>query len=150
VREAKDVSVRNKERHKLQGEQRESDGREKGSPASGIGIRAVLAGSEVTKQSPAIIKLKAQIEVVEKLRTASPVSPKFAAWRKKTEALLAEIFGADSIEVQDFNAIYFTPVFLTCRMGDEAFDEAFQKGLGEARVYLQSLLVKLKFLAPRC
>ena len=89
-------------------------------------------------------KLKIQIDAIEKLRTKSAVSPEFIFWRKETEALMIQIFGADSMEVQDFNAIYFTPVFLTCRMGDEAFDEAFQKGLGEARAYLQSLMEKIR------
>ena len=89
-------------------------------------------------------KLKNQIASIDDLKEkASSASPEFVSWRKETEALLVEIFGADATEVQDFNAIYFTPVFLTCRMGDEAFDEALQKGLEEARAYLQSLMEKI-------
>jgi hypothetical protein len=84
-------------------------------------------------------KLKIQIAAIEKLGHASSASPEFIMWRKETEALLKRIFGEDSVEVQDFNAIYYTPVFLTCRMGDEAFDEAYRNGLEEARVFLLSL-----------
>ena len=86
-------------------------------------------------------ELERQIDAIEGLKgRSSSASPEFAEWRKETEALLMNIFGADSPEVQDFNAIYFTPVFLSCRMSDEAFDEAFVKGLEETRAYLQSLL----------
>jgi hypothetical protein len=61
-------------------------------------------------------------------------------WRRHTENTLKALYGEESAEVQDFNAIYYTPVFLTCRMGDEAFDEAFHNGLGEARAFLLSLM----------
>ena len=84
--------------------------------------------------------IKIQTDAIEKLRKASSASPEFMTWRRKTEVALKELFGEDSTEVQEFNAIYFTPVFLTCRMGDEAFDEAFRNGLEEARVFLLSFI----------
>jgi hypothetical protein len=85
------------------------------------------------------IKLQPQIDAIEKLGKASSASPEFMTWRKDTEDVLKELFGEHSTEVEDFSAIYYTPVFLTCRMGDEAFDEAFRNGLEEARVFLLSL-----------
>jgi hypothetical protein len=85
-------------------------------------------------------ELERQIVAIGELKGKFSVSPEFVAWRKETEALLGEIFEQDSAEVQQFNAIYYTPVFLTCRMGDEAFDEAYRNGLEEARVFLLSLI----------
>jgi hypothetical protein len=89
-------------------------------------------------------KLKIQTEAIEKLEKASSASPEFMAWRKETEGVLGELFGGDSAEAQGFNVIYYTPVFLTCRMGDEAFDEAYRNGLEEARVFLLSLMDKIR------
>jgi len=92
-----------------------------------------------------INKLKNQIDAIEGLKGKSSAgSPDFVLWRKETEELLIEIFGLDSSEVQDFNAIYFTPVFLTCRMSDEAFDEAYRNGLEEAREFLLSMMGKIR------
>ena len=81
---------------------------------------------------------------MEGLNGKSAASVEFAEWRKRTEETLNALFGKDSAEVQDFNAIYYTPVFLTCCMGDEAFDEAFRGGLAEARVFLLSLMEKIR------
>jgi hypothetical protein len=85
-------------------------------------------------------ELKGQIAVIGALKRKSAASGEFVNWRKETEEILKALFGEDSAEVQDFNSIYFTPVFLTCRMGDEAFDEAYRNGLEEARVFLLSLM----------
>jgi len=89
-------------------------------------------------------RLKFQIGSIERLRKSTPASPDFMTWRRETEDVLKELFGEDSAEVQEFSSIYYTPVFLTCRMGDEAFDEAFRNGLVEARVFLLSLMEKIR------
>jgi hypothetical protein len=81
---------------------------------------------------------------MEGLNEKSAASVEFAEWRKRTEETLKALFGENSAAVQEFNAIYYTPVFLTCCMGDEAFDEAFRGGLGEARVLLLSLMEKIR------
>lgn len=84
-------------------------------------------------------KLEMQIRAIDRLAGRSSVSREFVRWRGQTEGVLKALCGEDSSEVQAFNAIYFTPVFLTCRMGEEAFDEAFRKGLEEARRFLVSI-----------
>ena len=85
------------------------------------------------------INLKLQLDAIDGLQGKPAVSGEFGEWRVKTEETLKALFGEDSPEVRDFNAIYYTPVFLTCRMGDEAFEEACRKGLEEARVLLSGL-----------
>jgi len=89
-------------------------------------------------------RLKAQIDAIDKLGHASSASPEFVAWRKETEGVLEALFGGDSVEVQDFNAIYYTPVFLSCRMGDEAFEEAYRNGLEEARSLLAAWIDQIR------
>jgi len=91
-----------------------------------------------------INELERLIAAVEGLKGESVQSAEFSVWRRQTEETLKALFGADSAEVQEFNVIYYTPVFLTCRMGDEAFDEAFRCGLEEARVFLLSLMEKIR------
>jgi len=81
---------------------------------------------------------------MEGLKGKSAVSAEFSLWRVQTEETLKALYGEASAEVQDFNAIYYTPVFLTCRMGDEAFEEAFRNGLDEAEDLLKSALSKIK------
>ncbi|MBP1721026.1 MAG: hypothetical protein H6Q50_538 [Deltaproteobacteria bacterium] len=100
---------------------------------SGTGSR-----EEMTKE------IERQILAMEGLKGKSAVSAEFSMWRRQTEDILNVFFGENSAEVQEFNAIYYTPVFLTCRMGDEAFDEAFRGGLAEARLFLQSLMEKIR------
>jgi hypothetical protein len=91
----------------------------------------VTRGGKIVKDHLAI-KLKAQIETMDALKKLSPTSPEFMAWRKETEAVLRGLFGEDSPEVMDFGAIYYTPIFLSCRMNDEAFEDAFRNGIEEA------------------
>jgi hypothetical protein len=91
-----------------------------------------------------LLKLKRQQEEIEGLGQGSSSSREFSSWRQETEKTLKALFGKDSAEVQEFNAIYYTPVFLTCRMGDEAFEEAYRNGLEEARVFLLSLMDRIR------
>ena len=84
-------------------------------------------------------ELRKQIDAIEGLKGKSAASGEFVRWRRQTEDALKALYGKESDEVQDFNAIYYSPVFLTCRMGDEAFDEAYRNGLEEARNLLLSM-----------
>ena len=88
--------------------------------------------------------IKFQLNAIDELCGKSAASGEFGQWRKQTEDILKAHFGENSAEVQEFNAIYYTPVFLTCCMGDEAFDEAFRCGLAEARLFLQALMKKIR------
>lgn len=89
-------------------------------------------------------ELNKQIDAIEGLRRKSALAGEFALWRRQTEDTLEALYGKGSNEVQEFNSIYYTPVFLTCRMGDEAFDEAYRNGLEEARRFLQMCMRKIQ------
>jgi hypothetical protein len=100
-----------------------------------------------TRKTPVpddLSRLLTQEMVLEGLRGCSSTSREFTEWRKETEKTLKNLFGEDAAEVQEFNTIYYSPVFLTCRMGDEAFEEAYRNGLEEARVFLLSVMEKIR------
>jgi len=79
-------------------------------------------------------------EITGLLRQADAYSPSFQAWRQDVESLLRTLFGADSEPLERFHAIYYTPLFLSCRIDLDVFPEAFRDGLAEARRLLQELL----------
>ncbi len=86
-------------------------------------------------------RLAAQLAKIEVLiHNSSCYSGDFADWRRETEALLEMIYGRDSRPCQDFQAVMFTPLFLSCRDGDAVFAEAYRQGLADARVLLNSCL----------
>lgn len=80
----------------------------------------------------------------ERIRKGSCSSGAFLLWRKQTEETLKALYGDESAEVREFTSIYYTPVFLTCRMGDDAFDEAYRNGLDEAGRLLQACLKRFR------
>jgi hypothetical protein len=86
------------------------------------------------------IRLKEQIDNIGAFKKGFPVSPEFMVWRKETEEVLRRLFGEDSPEVRDFSEIYYTPIFLSCRMDDEAFEDAFRNGIEEAGDLLSRML----------
>jgi len=88
-------------------------------------------------------ELQARIAGIDILRNVSSYSPAFQIWRRETEDLLVRMFGATSSPVDDFQAILFTPLFLSCRCGDNVFTEAYENGLEEAYALLMSCLNKV-------
>lgn len=91
-------------------------------------------------QEEAIRKIDQQIEAIDDLQTMSSDSSEFIKWLNDTEELIEEIFGGETRLLEDFNAIYFTPFFLSCRVKDTVFDEAYLGGLEEARSFLHFLI----------
>jgi len=89
-------------------------------------------------------ELKKQTDAIGGLKDQTVASRGFVRWRKRTEATLKALYGDESAEVREFTSIYYTPLFLSCRMGDEAFDEAYRNGLEEARTLLSAIVEKVK------
>jgi uncharacterized membrane protein YkvA (DUF1232 family) len=83
--------------------------------------------------------LKDRIRTIDSLRPLSPYAEEFREWRAAVERLLAERWGESGRPVEDFRAILFTRLFLSCRAGDATFDEAYREGLREAEKLLRSL-----------
>ncbi len=79
-----------------------------------------------------------KIQEMDQLASLQPCSPPFNSWRRETEELILQAFG-DGKELESFNAIFYTPLFLSCRMNDAVFSAAYRKGLEEARALLSKL-----------
>jgi len=83
-------------------------------------------------------QISAKMTEIDGLAALQPCSPQFNSWRRLTEDLIRSRFG-DGKELESFNAIFYSPLFLSCRMGDAVFAEAYRKGLEEARALLSKL-----------
>ncbi len=70
---------------------------------------------------------------IEALTDKPAFSTEFTAWRRETESLIEKLFGPEAAALEEFRAICYTPLCLTCRMGDEAFTEVYREGLEQAR-----------------
>jgi|GEM_PF-491821 hypothetical protein len=91
-----------------------------------------------------VARLEKHVNELDRIGQGNCSSREFILWRRQTEATLKALYGEESTEVQDFNAIYYAPVFLTCRMGDEAFEEAYRNGLEEARRLLHACMKTIR------
>ncbi len=92
----------------------------------------------------AVEKLSKQLEQIDELGKKTPYSSKFNRWYSKTEDLIEKIFGKKTRYLEDFNSIYFTPIFLTCQIKDSVFEEAYLGGLEEARSLLGFLIEEIE------
>lgn len=92
----------------------------------------------------AITKIDKQIEAIDDLQAMTSNSSEFIKWLNDTEELIEEIFGGKTRFLEDFNAIYFTPFFLSCQSNDTVFDEAYLGGLEEARSFLHFLIDEIE------
>jgi len=89
-------------------------------------------------------KLSKLIEQIDWLQTKTVNSSEFDKWHSDIENLIEEIFEKETRYLEDFNAIYFTPLFLTCQMNDTVFEEAYLGGLEEARSFLSFLIEEIE------
>lgn len=98
----------------------------------------------VMNPEEAIRKIDQQIEAIDDLETLASTSSEFINWLDDTAELIEEIFGGETRFLEDFNAIYFTPFFLSCQNKDTVFDEAYLGGLEEARSFLHFLIDEIE------
>lgn len=89
-------------------------------------------------------KLSKLIEQIDWLQTKTVNSSEFDKWHSDVENLIEEIFEKETRYLEDFNSIYFTPLFLTCQMNDTVFEEAYLGGLEEARSFLSFLIEEIE------
>ena len=71
-------------------------------------------------------EIERQIGAIEGLMGKSAASAEFGEWRKQTEETLKVLFGKDCAEVQEFNAIYYTPVFLPAAWATRPLTRRFE------------------------
>ncbi|HAJ27927.1 MAG TPA: hypothetical protein DCG53_11920 [Syntrophus sp. (in: bacteria)] len=87
-------------------------------------------------------RLQSQLAQIDNVRKVSFYSPDFQSWYKQTGELIESIYGKNSHPCEAFQAVLFTPLFLSCRCGDTVFTEAYEQGMEEVRSLLASCLRK--------
>jgi len=92
----------------------------------------------------AIEKLTCQVEQIEGLVEHSPCSTEFNKWARDTEDLIEDIFEKGTGYLEDFKAIYFSPLFLSCNTDDATFKNAYLGGLEEAKSLLTFLIEEIE------
>jgi len=94
-------------------------------------------------------ELKKQINGIEALRNQDANSPTFKAWKRKTDLILAGLFGNDSSQVGDFRKIRFTPTALSWDAGEDEYRIPYLGGLNDSVAILQSMLDEINPLSPK-
>lgn len=84
-------------------------------------------------------RIASKVDEIDRLAALPPCSPPFNSWRRETEDLIRSCCG-EGRELESFNAVFYTPLFLSCRMNDAAFTDAYRRGLEEARGLLSKLI----------
>lgn len=95
------------------------------------------------RKEEAIRELYECYKQIEVLKEKSSYSPEFLRWRQETEAMIERLFGKGSDETQNFTAIYYNPLFLSCRTGDADLEDAYREGLEQARKMIVSWIESL-------
>ncbi len=84
--------------------------------------------------------LESRYREIREMKGESAYSPAFKEWRQGVESILIALYGPEGDPLVRFRAIPSTPLYLTCRIDDNVFQEAFLEGLEEARILIEELL----------
>ncbi len=71
-------------------------------------------------------------------------SPEFMRWRRSTEIAISNTFGENSPHIQEFYNINFSPSRVVPGMDDSAYVRAYQRGLGETKALLESMVEEIE------
>lgn len=100
--------------------------------------------------------LQELIKEIESLRASTDFfdSPYFKQWKKKTEITLRNIFGERSDNLKDFKNIRYYPLLVTTDRTpqheiDQAYKEAYYRGLDEANAILNAMIDEIKRFGVR-
>ena len=88
--------------------------------------------------------LKTQSKEIEELLNTKRDSSQFKGWKSKTARLLERIFGKDSPHLKDFKSVNYHLTVFYRGMPDFEIDNAYKKGLKNARAVLNSIIEELE------
>jgi len=84
------------------------------------------------------LALKEFTALLEKAAQLRRSGPEFGAWHSDVMIALSRFYGSNSEEYSRFEAIRFSLSFYSSGTSDSDFEEAFQHGLAQARLFLES------------
>ncbi len=90
-------------------------------------------------KSQAITKLQQQAGLIDDLSRGQRHSPEFKRWHRNTEVAIENIFGKETRHSKDFTSIGYGLSAFTSNTPDSAFEEAYRRGLSNARQILESM-----------
>jgi predicted nucleotide-binding protein len=96
------------------------------------------------KKEEAIAKLNELIGQIDLLKTKSKRSPDFIRWKRDVEIAITYIFGDGTRHIVDFKEIRYSLGSFSSNTPSSAFEEAFRRGLDNARVILESMISEIQ------
>jgi hypothetical protein len=87
--------------------------------------------------------LRRQKQRITSLRSEPSGSPEFTAWEAQTERAIIQVFGAESIELKQFNGIHYFRQAVSPSTTPEDHERYFQYGLSKAEALLDSFVEDL-------
>jgi hypothetical protein len=97
----------------------------------------------VSKEN-AVEILKRQIQIARELRDQPRFCPQFNKWCRDTQIAIERIFSKNTRHTSDFDSISYSLSAFGSETTDYEFTEAFQNGLDNARVILQSMIDEIE------
>lgn len=91
-----------------------------------------------------IENLKRQIACIDKLKLQHYECGDFVKWERKTERILARIFGQESKNLKEFSQLIYYPMVFGFDDDDSDFQQAYISGLNTARTYLEDYIEELE------
>lgn len=88
--------------------------------------------------------LKRQADTARQLTQVPSGSPEFTCWKRDTEVAIEKIFGRESRNLADFQAVRYTLSMWISGMPDSDFQKAYCRGLGEAIAVLGSMVHEIE------
>jgi predicted nucleotide-binding protein len=95
-------------------------------------------------KNEAIAKLQKLITSIETLKGIVRYSPEFKKWRRDAQVAIAYIFGEGSRHTKDFESIHYSLGAYSDSTPDSKFQEAYVKGLDNAKAILQSMIDEIQ------
>lgn len=92
----------------------------------------------------AIAKLERQKLAIKDVVNKDTSAPEFTKWRRDTEIAIERIFGPQSRNVADFEAIGYSPQVLTTSSPDSVWSDSFHRGLAKADAVLASMIDEIR------
>lgn len=91
----------------------------------------------------AISIIRSKLEVIDNLARMRRGSPEFTKWKRDTEVALERIFGHESRHKTDFTDVHYSLGVFTSGTPDSAFQEAYVRGLNNAKAILSSIIEEI-------
>jgi REase_DpnII-MboI len=85
-------------------------------------------------------ELQEQLEYIDEIRKKGLISNEFKAWHSKCVLIIENIFGANSIQIQRFKNISFSPQNEGSRTPNFSREKSFLSGLNEAKILISSCI----------